>query len=323
MASLAPRRRREQADARLRASVARARSLIEPYLAAQAESRRTFGLVQDDPELPTWEFAEAERAKGSTLSDRALRRLERVRRERVYRRHGYDTASRAWWGAGDTGLFSSRPISQIRRPLLGYPWPAGVHPHMNWTLASAANWTADFGEFVAFAPAALTIGLYLVLDRRRNAALAWIASLVISLVLAAFLKAIHAPVSGHAAVAVAILGGCAILMWRDAFALGAVARLLSVPLALLAAGVCVSVLYLKWHTVADVACGILVGAIAPVILSRVRLEPSQRHWRGAAALMVVAALVGALHGVRLDDRVTYHIQLTVERIALAWFQRTV
>jgi hypothetical protein len=194
---------------------------------------------------------------------------------------------------------------------------------MNWSLTSTASWTADFGEFIAFGPAALTIGIYLALDHRRNLALAWIGSLAISLGLAALLKVVHAPVSGHAAVAVAILGGCGILMWRDAFAIGAAGRLLSIPLMTLAAGVCISVLYLKWHTVADVVCGMLVGAIVPTLMSRVRLGPSQKHWQGAVALVLVAGLAAALHGIRLDDTVIHHLRLTIERVATSWLQRTV
>ena len=190
------------------------------------------------------------------------------------------------------------------------------------SLSAVANWTADFGELAALSPAALAVGLFLMLDKRRTTALAWLLSLVVSLGLAALLKATHAPVSGHAAVAVAVVGGFAILMWRDAFALGAATRFLSVPILLLAAGVCVSVFYLRWHSALDVAGGIAVGALAPVSLARVRLGPGHgRRWGGAVALVLVAGLVAALHGVRIDDQVAHHLRLAVERIALAWLQR--
>ena len=189
------------------------------------------------------------------------------------------------------------------------------------TLYAVANWTADFGELVALAPAALAVGVFLVLDQRRSLALAWFQWLAVSLGLAALLKETHGPVSGHAAVAVALLGGFAILLWRDAFGLGAALRFLAVPIMLLAAGVCVSVFYLRWHSAIDVAGGLAVGALVPARLAQARLEPGQRRWNGAVALVLVAGLAAALHGVRLDDKVAHHLRLTVERIALVWLQR--
>jgi hypothetical protein len=186
------------------------------------------------------------------------------------------------------------------------------------SLAAIANWTADFGEFLALAPAVLAAGLCLWLDHRRSAACAWFYCLAGSLGLAALLKAVHAPVSGHAAVAVAVLGGFAVLMARDAFALGRAARLVAALLVLLAAAVCIAVYALHWHSAVDLAGGILVGALAPAGMAWVRIESGEGAGNGALALVVVAGLAVALHGIRLDERAAHHIHLAIERVALAW-----
>jgi hypothetical protein len=91
-------------DKRLLATIAEAHATVKHYTDTGERSHACYELVQADPEKPEGgpvDFAAAERESGSRLSERALMRLWHERKDAIYRRHGYDTASDEWNATGD------------------------------------------------------------------------------------------------------------------------------------------------------------------------------------------------------------------------------
>jgi hypothetical protein len=91
-------------DKRLLATIAEARATVRHYTETGERSHACYELVQADPDKPHGgpvDFAAVERENGSPLSERALMRLWYERKDAIYRRHGYDTASDEWNATGD------------------------------------------------------------------------------------------------------------------------------------------------------------------------------------------------------------------------------
>jgi len=190
------------------------------------------------------------------------------------------------------------------------------------------NGVANFGDLAILAPAAASVAIVLIMQRRHRDAAAWLASLGLCAVAICALKtrigyfdiAVGAGLrvraaafpSGHAGLGAAFYGGLAVLMWRaragaagaGRAALAAVAALL-VALAILIAA---SVWILAWHFAVDIAGGGLIGGacvlLFAVALSRNGWEPAFPAGgvrRAALVLCVAAAVIGSLHGTRFDD----------------------
>jgi hypothetical protein len=178
------------------------------------------------------------------------------------------------------------------------------------------NSLADFGELVSVLPAALAVCAFLAIERSRRLALAWIGVILGAALVAASFKAVHAPLSGHAAVSVSFLGSLAVLIGRGAFGAGVATRVLAIVPAATAAAVCVVVWVLGWHHAVDIATGTMVGLVAPVTLWRMPFEGATRARQGAVALAAAAILVAAFHGIRFDDAVAYHAKQAVMAMLL-------
>jgi hypothetical protein len=91
-------------DERLLAAIAETSRRVDAYLALGERTHAAHVRANADPEMPEGNprnFASAERAKGSRLSERSLMRLYFVRTARIHRRHGYDTAYSEWNAAAD------------------------------------------------------------------------------------------------------------------------------------------------------------------------------------------------------------------------------
>jgi len=190
---------------------------------------------------------------------------------------------------------------------------------MDPPFTAIANFVADFGEFVALAPAAVAVGVFLALGRRRSFALAWSIGMGFAVLAVALFKAQGLPVSGHAAMAMSFEGGLAVLMWRDGLGLGAGSRVAAIILALLSIMVFASVALLRWHSWQDLAVGSSLGFVTPLGLALVR-EQTARAWRvrglGPVAATIVVVLIGAFHGMRLDPHTERRVALDLERALL-------
>ena len=107
--------------------------------------------------------------------------------------------------------------------------------------------------------------------------------------------------SGHVAHATAFYGGLAMLVaaaWR-----GRTGRLVAAALALLVALIAAAVFVLWWHHTLDIVFGFLVGGASLWVMRSVGLARPRGPVQLAAILGVAALLVGATHGMRLDDHI--------------------
>lgn len=90
-------------DARCLAVVAKARAVVEQYVAAEAHFRAIADRCEAEPDWPGFgaqDFIDVMRAAGSTMSDRTLERMHDARCRRVNARLGREPAYDAWNEAG-------------------------------------------------------------------------------------------------------------------------------------------------------------------------------------------------------------------------------
>jgi hypothetical protein len=106
-------------DTRLFAMIARVRSLLPPYVAAEARAQETHALADADPDMPQGSpvaWVAEQRASGSLLSERVLDRLYWGRADKIWTRHGYSAASDEWNRLGHELRFVHLPRLLSMRP---------------------------------------------------------------------------------------------------------------------------------------------------------------------------------------------------------------
>jgi membrane-associated phospholipid phosphatase len=174
---------------------------------------------------------------------------------------------------------------------------------------------ADFGDIAVILPAYLAIALILVLHKRQRDAIVWGVGLLVCATIAALLKieigafqvtlfghTFHAGSfpSGHSSLSIVFYGGLAVLIGYGASSpLGRVAAAGLLALALLIA---IAVWVLWWHPMLDVMCGLALGSLCLVPLTRIAMA-RVRPWREVAAMLAATVLlVSLMHGTQVDDR---------------------
>jgi membrane-associated phospholipid phosphatase len=184
----------------------------------------------------------------------------------------------------------------------------GVLPKEAWTFL------ANFGDLAVLGPAAFAVFVLLLVQRRRRDALAWIAGFGLCFVATLAMKAAFGSFrltvlghtfnaasfpSGHVALSTAFYGGLATMTWSATRSW--IGRAVAAALVALVALIAVAVVALWWHHTLDVAVGFLVGAASVLLMRRYGLARPRGPAQLAAILLAAAFLVGAMHGVRLDD----------------------
>jgi hypothetical protein len=160
------------------------------------------------------------------------------------------------------------------------------------------NFLADFGEMGALAPAMAAVAIFLLFTRASRLALAWSLAMLLAVGATYAIKAESGPVSGHAAVSSAFYGGLAVLLWRTSPSSSWPLRGLSIALVFLAGLVTWCVWMLGWHSIEDVASGLLVGCVSLAAFSCTGRSHLLRQKAALTLLFIVIASLAPLHGLR-------------------------
>lgn len=173
---------------------------------------------------------------------------------------------------------------------------------------------ADFGEMTLIGPAFVAACITLLLYGRQRDAFAWALALAVCVVVTVVLKTFvgrfeisifHHVVrtgafpSGHAGISLVFYDGLAALLWYGSRLL--LLRVLAAALVALQAMIVAAVFLLGWHPFIDIVAGLFLGVACL----------AAAYWRGipkpatvgdlTRLAVVVAAVIVAFHGERLDD----------------------
>jgi membrane-associated phospholipid phosphatase len=191
-----------------------------------------------------------------------------------------------------------------------------MRSELSFVPKEAWQFLANFGDLAVLGPAALAVFVLLLVQRQRPDALAWIAGFGICFVATLAMKAAFGSFrvtllghvfnaasfpSGHVALSTAFYGGLATLTWSATRSW--IGRAVAAGLAALVPLVALAVVALSWHHTLDVAVGFLVGLVSVLLMHRYGLARPRGPVQLATILLASAVLIGATHGLRLDDHV--------------------
>jgi len=162
------------------------------------------------------------------------------------------------------------------------------------------NFIANFGETIILLLPLAAICFYVATHGALRLATAWFCAFILCAAIAGGLKAIVWPVSGHADISLAFYGGLAALLWRTAGHPSSALRALVLTLVGVVALVTWSVWMLSWHPIKDIAAGLLVGSLSPLVIFMMPGRALLSRRAPFVAVLIALLLILPLHGLRLN-----------------------